>query len=377
MRMRGLNMEYYLPIMVMVLIQTIYAGLTLGIRIALLEGMSPMVFVVYRYAFATIVLAPIAYISGRNSGSYSLNLTSFSWIFITSLIGITLDQNLLAWGLYLVSSSVTSVMCNVVPAVTFVIAAFVGMEKVNIRSVRTIAKIVGTIICVSGAACIALLKGPKLLNAENVPPKSIIGATLGSDDNWLLGCVILFGSCVAWSIWLILQVPAYESHPNSLSLSAWMCLMATLQSSVVALFMKPDLNAWKINSLLQFGCILYSGVMGSAVALCLQAWCISKRGPVFSAMFTPVCTVIVTVLAALLLHEEIYIGSLIGGIGVIIGLYIVLWGKAEDVVDVKEKIIPKAMVNETEEIVDNKSYGKAYSKTDLEEPLLSHESTYY
>jgi drug/metabolite transporter (DMT)-like permease len=48
--------------------------------------------------------------------------------------------------------------------------------------------------------------------------------------------------------------------------------------------------------------------MGSAVALCLQAWCISRRGPVFSAMFTPVCTVIVTVLAALLLHEEIYIG---------------------------------------------------------------------
>jgi uncharacterized membrane protein len=64
MRMRGLNMEYYLPILVMVLIQTIYAGLTLGIRIVLLEGMSPMVFVVYRYAFATIVLTPIAYISG-------------------------------------------------------------------------------------------------------------------------------------------------------------------------------------------------------------------------------------------------------------------------------------------------------------------------
>jgi hypothetical protein len=81
------------------------------------------------------------------------------------------------------------------------------MEKVNIRSLRTIAKIVGTIICVSGAVCIALLKGPKLLNAKNVvPPKSIIGTTLGSDEDWLLGCLILFGSCVAWSIWLILQV---------------------------------------------------------------------------------------------------------------------------------------------------------------------------
>ncbi|AES66298.1 putative EamA domain-containing protein [Medicago truncatula] len=369
--MGNFNMEYYLPIMVMLLIQLIYSGLTLGTRIVLLEGLSPMVFVVYRYAFATIFLAPVAYLSGRNSGSsHSLNLKSFSWIFITSLVGITLDQNLLSWGLYLVSSSVTSAMCNLVPAVTFVIAAFVGMEQVNIRSLRTIAKIIGTIIGVSGAVFIALLKGPKLLNAESITSKSIIGTTLGSDENWLLGCLVLFGSCVAWSVWLILQVPAYASHPNTLSLSAWMCLMATLQSSLVTLFMEADLNAWKITSLLQFGCILYSGVMGSAVALCLQAWCISRRGPLFSAMFTPVSTLIVTVLAVLLLHEEVYIGSLIGAIGVIIGLYIVLWGKAEDVVDVKEKGNQKSIVNATEGIVANEYCEKTYCKTDLEDPLL-------
>jgi len=56
--------------------------------------------------------------------------------------------------------------------------------------------------------------------------------------------------------------------------------------------------------------------------------------------------------------------SLIGAIGVIIGLYIVLWGKAEEVVDVKEKIVPKSMVKETEEV-----------KIDLEEPLLPDDST--
>lgn len=80
------------------------------------------------------------------------------------------------------------------------------MEQVNIRSLRTIAKILGTIIGVSGAVFIALLKGPKLLNAESITSKSIIGTTLGSDENWLLGCLVLFGSCVAWSVWLILQV---------------------------------------------------------------------------------------------------------------------------------------------------------------------------
>ncbi|XP_050920551.1 WAT1-related protein At4g30420 [Lathyrus oleraceus] len=232
------------------------------------------------------------------------------------------------------------------------------MERVNIRSLRTIAKIVGTIICVSGAVSITLLKGPKLLNAENLPSESIIGSSLKSEEKWLLGCLCLLGSIIAWSIFLILQVPAYTSHPNTLSLAAWMCLMATLQSLAVTLFLEPDLNAWKIISLFQFGCILYSGVIGSGVALYLQAWCISKRGPLFSAMFNPLLTLIVTILATLWLHEEIYIGSLIGAIGVIIGLYIVLWGKAEDVVDHPEKN------------VDSESCGKPYCKSGLKDPLL-------
>lgn len=363
--MASFNMEYYLPIIVMVIIQFIYSGMTLGTRIALLEGMSPRVFVVYRHAFATIFLAPIAYLSSRrNSVSCSLNLKSFSWIFLNSLIGITLYQNLYFEGLYLSSSSIASAMINLIPGVTFIIAAFVGMEKVNIRSLRTIAKIMGTLICICGALSIVLLKGPKLLNAKIIPSKSIMA---GTDEDWLLGCVFLLGGSVAWSAWLVLQVPVYKSHPNYLSLSSWTCLISTLQSAVVTVFLEPDLNAWKMNSLLQFGSTLYAGIMGSAVMFCLQAWCITQRGPLFSAMFSPLVTVIVTVLAALVLHEEIYIGSLIGAIGVIIGLYIVLWGKAGDVVDVKENIDPKSMANESD--------GKENYKIDLEEPLLHDEST--
>ncbi|XP_058746840.1 WAT1-related protein At4g30420-like [Vicia villosa] len=373
--MASLSMEYYLPVLVMVFIQFIYSGLTLSTRIVLLEGMSPRVFVVYRHAFATLFFGPIAYISSRrNSVSCSLNLKSFSLIFITSLIGVTLYQNIYYEGLYLSSSSVASAMLNLIPGVTFVIAAFVGMEKVNIRSLRTIAKMVGTLICICGAICIALLKGPKLLNAENIPLKSIMATALGSDENnWLLGCMFLLASNVCWAVFLILQVPAYANHPNYLSLSAWMCFVSTLQSGVVTLFLEPNLNAWKINSRLQLGCTLYAGIMGSAVAFCLQAWCIKKRGPLFSGMFSPLVTLIVTVLAALFLHEELYTGSLIGAIGVIIGLYIVLWGKAGDVFVVKEKIDPKLMANETQEVKFsiNESYGET-SRIDLDEPLLTN-----
>ena len=50
------------------------------------------------------------------------------------------------------------------------------------------------------------------------------------------------------------------------------------------------------------------GVFGSGVVFYLQSWCISVRGPLYSAMFTPLCTVLTTALSAAILHEELHIG---------------------------------------------------------------------
>ncbi|TVU51445.1 hypothetical protein EJB05_02876 [Eragrostis curvula] len=47
-------------------------------------------------------------------------------------------------------------------------------------------------------------------------------------------------------------------------------------------------------------------------------------------MFMPLCTVLTTVLATIILGEELHVGSVIGAVAIIVGLYVVLWGKAED-----------------------------------------------
>ena len=50
----------------------------------------------------------------------------------------------------------------------------------------------------------ALLKGPKLLHMELLPFKHLIAS--GGDENWLLGCLLLFASSAFWACWIILQV---------------------------------------------------------------------------------------------------------------------------------------------------------------------------
>lgn len=48
--------------------------------------------------------------------------------------------------------------------------------------------------------------------------------------------------------------------------------------------------------------------MTSAITFFAQAWCVARRGPLFSALFQPLCTVIVTVLGYIFLHEDLYLG---------------------------------------------------------------------
>jgi hypothetical protein len=57
--------EGYKPCAAMVATQCIFAAMTLWVKAAFGRGMSPMVFVVYRQAVATLVLAPIAIIANR------------------------------------------------------------------------------------------------------------------------------------------------------------------------------------------------------------------------------------------------------------------------------------------------------------------------
>ncbi|CAK9140294.1 unnamed protein product [Ilex paraguariensis] len=258
----------YKPTMVMLGLQFIYAGVTLFSRAALLQEMSPRVFVVYRQAAATLVMA--------------------SFAFLTS---VTLNQNMYFEGLYLASSSTASAMGNLVPAVTFVLASTVGLEKVNLQSLTSIAKMMGTVLCVSGAVAMALLKGPKLLNTEIIPPTKS-----------------LFGS--------------------------------------------------------------------GGVSFFAQAWCIERRGPLFSAMFNPLSTVIVALFASIFLHEEIYIGSLVGTLAVIIGLYVVLWGKAKEHEETNMETATRSQNDQTKavDVLIDESTNETTCKIDLEEPLLCKKS---
>ncbi|KAI3924966.1 hypothetical protein MKW92_045369 [Papaver armeniacum] len=231
--------EDYKPAMDMIGLQFTCADLALFSRTVLLQGMSPRVFFVYRQAIATLVLAPIAYFSQRKKTGTALGMRSFSLIFTASLIGVTMNQNIYFEGLYLTSSSIASAMGNLLPAISFLLAALIGFNNNPCRR----------------AFCIAFMKGPKLLNTEFTPQQQ--------DQNSIL--FHYFNSTRP------LEVLMTASYPNHLCLPRGCVSLQPCNHLLSHTF-------W--NQILIRG-----GVIGSAFSFFVQAWCISLRGTLFFCNF--------------------------------------------------------------------------------------------
>ncbi|MQL94793.1 hypothetical protein Taro_027449 [Colocasia esculenta] len=320
------------PVVGQVYVHVANAALYLLTRVLLIEGMSHYVFVAYRQIVATVAIAPFAYLLERNQKS-KLTLKNMGHLFLLSLFGITISQNFTFAGLSLTNTTLSSTMHNLNPAITFVMAVCLRLEKVDVWNRRGQAKIIGTLLCVGGAMVVTLVKGPaiNILKVQKQPltalhpylSPSSLGGTSGS---WILGSLLLAIGSWSWCafVWIV------EGAPSELTGAAWICGIGAVQSLVVALFVEPS-SAWRLKWDLQLLNIGYSGILCTAFGLFVQMWCMKERGPIFSTVFSPLTTVLTAILEPMLLHVQLYWGSLLGMVMVILGLYSVLWGKAMEV----------------------------------------------
>ncbi|XP_068304884.1 WAT1-related protein At5g64700-like [Pyrus communis] len=321
----------------MVLVQLIYGGSDVLIKLSLQDGLNPIVFVVYRHVLAMVFIGPFAYVLERKQRP-SFSISAAANIFLLALLGPTIFVNVYCAGLKYTSATVASALSNVIPTLTFLTAVLLGMEKLKIRSARGQAKVAGTIFCIGGSLIFTFWKGGYLLKGVEKPlinvydydAEKYIGRTKHVHENWIKGSALILISYIAWSAWLILQAAVSKVYPAPLSLTTLMCFFASLQSSFLALFFARNPSSWRLEWNLQLLTIIYFGVLTTALVYYLQAWCISHKGPVFAAMFSPLQAITVAVFSAIAFAERLHFGSLIGALLIIVGLYCVLWGKRKD-----------------------------------------------
>ncbi|XP_009387815.2 protein WALLS ARE THIN 1 [Musa acuminata AAA Group] len=362
----------------MLALQFGYAGFHVVSRAALNMGISKVVFPVYRNIIALILLVPFAYFLEKKDRP-ALTLSFVVQFFLLALCGITANQGFYLLGLDNTSPTFASAIQNSVPAITFLMAAILRIEKVRIDRRDGIAKLMGTLACVGGATIITLYKGPTIFGPSralnDASPSTMLWLGDAKAKNWTLGCLYLIGHCLSWSGWLVLQAPVLKKYPARLSVTSYTCFFGVIQFLVIAAFIERDAEAWMFHSGSELFTILYAGFVASGIAFAVQIWCIDRGGPVFVAVYQPVQTLVVAIMASIALGEEFYLGGIIGAVFIIAGLYLVLWGKSEERAFAAKEAALTASSTPEHDGLRATTGAASFKASSLKQPLLPSSTT--
>ncbi|XAR73237.1 hypothetical protein NMG60_11007141 [Bertholletia excelsa] len=327
-----MKMDSKKPYMAAILIQSIYTGMFLLSKAAFDVGMNTYVFVFYRQATAAVFLAPLAFFFDWKTVP-PLPFATFCKIFLLSLFGITLSLNIYGVALMYTTASLAAATTNCLPVITFLLAVLLRMEMARLTSAG-IAKIMGMVICIGGVLIIALYRGPylslflhhHLFGHRSYGQQHPVGRD-NSSTMWIKGCFLMLMSNTFFGLWLVLQARIIKSYPSKLLFTALQCFLSSVQSFFIAIALERDPLQWKLGWNVRLLSVAYCGIVVTGVTFYLQAWVIEKKGPVFLAMSSPLALVFTMLISAILLGESITLGSVLGGLLLVGGLYSVLWGK--------------------------------------------------
>ena len=243
----------------------------------------------------------------------------------------SLAQNLYISGMKLTSATFATATTNLIPAVTFLLALIFRYERLAIRTFSGQAKLAGTFLGVAGAMLLTLYKGADITPWHSRSRHHAADEAEAEATNRVMGSLLCISSCFIYALWLILQAKLSKEYPFHYSSTAIMCVMSTLQSVALALcYDSRDVARWRLGLDVRLLSVVYSGVLASGVMLVVLSWCVKRRGPLFASVFNPLMLLLVAVLSSLLLGERLHLGSALGAVLIVMGLYAVLWGKGRE-----------------------------------------------
>ncbi|CAJ2675088.1 unnamed protein product [Trifolium pratense] len=284
-----------IPFTAMVAIECSNVGVSVLFKAATQMGLSYYVFIAYSYVISTLVLLlPLPFFFKRSRGLPPLNV---SLIFRIFLLGV------------------------------------LGMEKVNIRSKSTQAKILGSTISILGALIVVLYKGPTIIPSSIQPsPPPILNSPISStsESNWVLGGSLIVIEALIIPIWYIVQTNVIKQYPSEIIVVFLYNICGTLVSVPVCLLLESNLSAWKINHDITLFSILYSGIFCTGLSSLVHTWGLHVKGPVYISLFKPLSIAIAASFSAIFLGDALYFGTVVGAVIISIGFYAVLWGKSKE-----------------------------------------------
>ncbi|KAL8053262.1 hypothetical protein ABFX02_05G059100 [Erythranthe guttata] len=316
------------PVIAMIGIDMAFAISNILLKKIVNDGVDRLVFITYRQSISALFLSPLAFFLERPK----LTLSILCHLFVSAILGASVTQYLFLLGIEYTSATFSCAFLNMVPVFTFLMALPFRLETVNVKYGSGRAKVVGALVCLGGAILLTFYKGVPMFHFPG--PESSVARSAGprvehveGDQRWVIGSVALFAGTLCWSSWFLIQSNIGKKYPCQYSSTAIMAIFSAIQSAILSSSIDRELSIWILKRKSDIFVVLYAGIVGSGLCFVGMSWCVKKRGPVFTAAFSPLVQILAAMFDVPVLHEQLHLGSLLGSVIVIFGLYILLWGK--------------------------------------------------
>ncbi|PKU87522.1 WAT1-related protein [Dendrobium catenatum] len=356
-------MEDFLIISGLIAVQIIGAFYIVLLKPILSLGIKPLFLVIIGSLAMAFFIFPFAIALEKKKWPSKLSLTLVVQFILISLGGVTTFQSLMFVGIKKTSPAIASAMPNLAPGIIFIIAACLRLEKLDFKCNYTRTKILGTLVCLTGAVALSILQSPT--DPTDFGRSSVLPnpSPVNVYRDWIIGCCSLLGAVLVLSCSTVLQAATMMEFPAPLSLCCVTSLLASVLTTIVQFIMEGKLDFGQPTISIQ-AIISFVFLGGMLIALCVafQTWAVLRKGPVMVSMFNPIQTVCSTVLSTIILGQVIKFESFVGMLAMFFGLYMVLWAKMKEGfglpnTDDQDKLTESTTSEEEEE--------------DIERPLLS------
>ncbi|KAG5032226.1 hypothetical protein JHK82_015803 [Glycine max] len=85
-----------------------------------------------------------------------------------------------------------------------------------------------------------------------------------------------------------------------------------------------------LNIVMYFSPLSAMAIFGVSLRIIVHIWVMSKKGPLYVAMFKPIGIIFAVIMGIGFLGGSIYLGSVLGAAIAVIGFYAVIWGKSQE-----------------------------------------------
>ncbi|KAL6662147.1 hypothetical protein ACP70R_000006 [Stipagrostis hirtigluma subsp. patula] len=310
----------------MVLVELIITVLNILSKVVITQGMFIFALHVYRSALGTLFILPFAiiYESGEVEGN---ELASFGLDLPQRVIRVYgANMLILLW-----SAGYNAIICRHFSQYdsSCNLHSLPHFKTLRFGTSTGTLKIVGVLLAVGGTMVVSFYKG-KVLHLWNSILQHHKYEHVHVANHHVRGTIILICSSFTFACWYPIQSMVQKVYPHKCWSTTASCFVGGLQSTLVGIILRRDRKSWKLGWDLQLLTIVYTGSLATAVRYNLESWVVAKRGPVYPPIFIPLITVFSVVLDSIFLGNSITVGSLLGAITVIAGLYIFLWGKSKE-----------------------------------------------